>query len=527
MRVSDPPGASFHGRRYPYRAAHGWGPDLTATPHGRYGQLFRTPSFRPLLAAGALQFAAPSTALVILLYRIAFAYPHSDPTSYVALALTLFGLSSALPTLAGALFSGPLADRHDRGRLMRLANLASIVATAGLAVDLYLSPAHRLGFPGPAGFYLPLWIVLALPGWALLAASSTIFRPAFNTAMPRLVETSELGRANGVIYSTAAAASGVGTVASGVALALGAGAYAFAIPLLLFVGAQVSLLGVRANLAVERREPTRSVTAEMVEGFRYLVHRIALFEMTLGALVINFLTAVALVELALYLANWLSVSDGFWYGAMVATATAGSACGLFAAAHLRFEERAGRLMIALVFVTGLAIAALALVRSIYLALPIIFVYGFAPGAITTVFLSVVQATVPDEKMGRVFAADEVGSLALVPFGQIAGGLLTIVVGVRGTYLLAGTGIVIFGVVMLTMFAALRRLGYRPGKRESPPGQGPADRGGEYRDAGGVVPVARRAEGPNEPYPPIEVHGSLVALRDVEEDLALADGPQRA
>ena len=38
--------------------------------------------------------------------------------------------------------------------------------------------------------------------------------------------------------------------------------------------------------------------------------------------------------------------------------------------------------------------------------------------------------VPDEKMGRVFAADE-ASLALVPFGQLAGGLVTLLLGVRG------------------------------------------------------------------------------------------------
>ena len=70
-------------------------------------QLFRRPSFVSFLLAGALQFAAPSTALVILLFRVAFAYPRAEWGTYGALALALLGLSSALPTLAGALFSGP------------------------------------------------------------------------------------------------------------------------------------------------------------------------------------------------------------------------------------------------------------------------------------------------------------------------------------------------------------------------------------------------------------------------------------
>ena len=476
---------------------------MTATPHGRYAELFRLPSFLSLLTAGALQFAAPSTALVVLLYRIAFAYPSPERTTFGAVTLALLGLSSALPTLAGALFSGPLADRYNRGRIMRTANVVSVLATACLGVDLFFSASRPIAVVGPTGYYLPLWVLLAFPAWAALAASSTMFRPAFNTSVPRLVATSELGRANGAIYASAAAASGGGTVAVGVALSLGAGAYAFAIPFVLFLGAQVALLQVRADLSVVRRGLARSVLADMVEGFRYLVRRVALFQMTIASLVVNFLTAVALVELALYLASWLGVSEGFWYGAMVATATAGSACGLLAASHLRFEARAGRLFVALVVVTGLAILALALVRSVYLALPIIFVYGFAPGAITTVFLSVVQATVPDDTMGRVFAADEVGSLALVPLGQVAGGLFTIALGVRGTYLLAGAAIVVVGIVMLTTFAALRRLAYEPRKPEPPGGHGPNDPGRGHGDAGGVVPVARRSEGSNEPRPVVE------------------------
>ncbi|MGP8074786.1 MAG: MFS transporter [Thermoplasmata archaeon] len=441
---------------------------MTETFRSRYAELFRRPSFVSFLLAGALQFAAPSTALVILLFRVAFAYPSDERATFGALALALLGLSSAIPTLAGALFSGPLADRHDRGRLMRTANLLSIIATAGLGADLLVSSMRHVSLPGPAGFYLPLWVLLAYPAWALLAASSTLFRPAFNTSVPRLVDTSELGHANGTIYATAAITSGAGTVAAGLAMSLGAGSYAFAIPFALFVGAQVALLRVRADLSVKRRGPTRSVGSEMVEGFRYIVRRRALFQLTISSLVINFLTAVALVELALYLANWLGVSQGIWYGALVATAIAGSACGLLVASHLRFEARAGRIIIALVVVTGLAILSLALVRSIYFALPIIFVYGFAPGMITTIFLSVVQATVPDEKMGRVFAADEVGSLALVPFGQLAGGLVTLALGVRGTYLVAGGAIIVLGAVMLVGFVALRRLGYQP--REAVPGE---------------------------------------------------------
>jgi hypothetical protein len=430
----------------------------------RYGDLFAVRSFRSFLTAGALQFAAPSTVLVVLLFAVVFAYPASDRLTYGAIALAFLGISSALPTLGTAFFAGAVADRHDRGRLMRVVNLGSIVATAAIALDVYFAPARHILVPGPSGFYLPLWILLAYPAWALVTVTSTLFRPAFNTSLPRLVERKNLGHANGLIYAIAALAGAAGTVGVGALLTVAPLVDALAVPFALFFATQVALLCVDADLAVHRVAPPRSLGAETLAGFGFLYRRRALLEMTLAALVINFLSAVALVELALYVASWLNLSAGIWYGTVVAVATLGGAVGFLSIARVRFEARAGRVMILLTIVMGLALLALGLVRSVWLALPIVFLYGMMPGMVTTVFLSTVQATVPDEMMGRVFAADEVGSYALVPVGQATGGALTLFLGVQGVFLAAGGSIVFLGLVMVVAFGALRALGYSTGER---------------------------------------------------------------
>jgi MFS family permease len=428
---------------------------------GRYADLFRERSFRPFLLAGAFQFAAPSAVAVVLLFSVALAYPAPERATYGALALAFLGLSSTIPTLLTAVFSGALADRYDRGALMRGANLCALVATAGLAADLIVRPATAVHLPGPHGFYVPEWVLLAYPVWAAVASTSTLFRPAYNTLVPRFVERHALGRANGLIYAVAAVASAVASVVVGVLLTVGPSEYALAIPFGLFFATQVVLLLIVVDLSVERSAARRPIWTEARDGFAYLGHRRDLLELTVAALVVNFLTALALVELALYVVSWLGLVQGIFYGAMVAAATLGTACGFLLMGRFRFEERAGRVMIALVFAMGIALVALALVRTIWLALPILFLYGLAPGMITTVFLSTIQATVPDEKMGRVFAADELGSISLVPAGQWAGGLLTVSVGIQGTYLFAGGAIGLLGLTMLGSFGALRRLGYQP------------------------------------------------------------------
>jgi hypothetical protein len=435
-------------------------------PLSRYGVLFRRRSFAAFLTAGALQFAAPSAILVVLLYCVALAYPAGERITYGALALAFLGLSSTLPTLAGAFFSGALADRFDRGTLMKVVNLSSLAATAGIAADLVVLPGGRVPLPGPAGFYLPMWVLLLYPGWAAVAATTTLFRPAFNASVPRLVDANNLPVANGMIYAIAATVSALGSLLVGGVLSLAAPAYALGVAFVLFFATQVALLLVRADLSVSSRGPRRSVLKEATQGYSYLVRRRGLLEITIAALVVNFLSALALVELALYVASWLTLTQGIWYGAMIGAATAGVAVGFLLAPRLRFEARAGRAIIVLMLGMGLSLLALGLVRSVWLALPIIFVYGLMPGMITTVFLSTVQATVPDEMMGRVFSADEVGSQALTPVGQYAGGMLTLAVGIQGTYLSAGGAIIVFGLLMVAAFGSLRKLGYHPPRATS-------------------------------------------------------------
>jgi len=402
---------------------------------------------------------------VILFFSVAVAYPAPERASYAALALAFLGLSSTVPTLIAAFYSGALADRYDRGKLMRFVNLIGVVATTGLATLFVFQPAGRVDLPGPPGFYIPVWILLIFPFWAAVIVSSTIFRPAFNTSVPRVVRRELLGRANGAIYAIAGGVSAAGTVGVGILLTVAPAAYAFAVPFALFFVTQVALAGVDVDLSVTRTGPTHSLLREARNGFAYLARHRALLEITIGALVINFLVALATVELALYVTSWLGLTQGIWYGAMVAAATVGSSVGFVLIANVRFEPRAGRALIALTCALGASLFALALVHSIWLALPIIFLFGTIPGMFTTIFLSTIQSNVPDEVMGRVFSADEVGSYALVPVGQYAGGLLTITAGVQGTYLFAGGTLLVFGGFMFAVFGSLRNLSF-PGSESS-------------------------------------------------------------
>jgi MFS family permease len=422
----------------------------------RWSDLLRRRTFAYLLVSGGASLAAPTGSLIIVSWALAHAYPASAPTSYPAIALAFLGLSSTIPTLVAAVVSGTLADRVDRRQLMRTFNLVALAATLAVAIDLLARPTSAVAVPGPAGFYLPLWVILLYPLWAVETAAITIFRPAFNASVPRIVARSDLGNANGLIYAVALFLSiGASLSASGLAYFVPLGE-ALAVPIGLFALTQVTLQLLEADLAPHREGPLRRFLADASEGYRYLWQRRDLFEITIAALAVNFFSAVAFVELGLYATFWLNASDAVLLGALVAAGSLGAAFGGLLISRFAFPPRAGKLLIVFTVGQGLAVLTLGLVRSVWLAVPDMFVFGLFPGMTTTVFLATVQATVPDEKLGRVLAADEVGSYSLVPFGQWAGGLLTVASSIQATYISAGVGTVGVGGLMATM-RDIRRL----------------------------------------------------------------------
>lgn len=402
-----------------------------------------------------------------MLYSIATAFPTSDhPVELAALALAFLGLSSTVPTLVTAVFSGTIADRVDRLRLMRWVNLAALFATAAIALVLLWRPSEVVAVPGRPDFYFPEWILLLYPLWAVETTAVTMFRPSFNAALPLLVSKAQLGRANGLVYAAALTLSIGGSLAAGFVTNSWSASAALGIPIGLFALTEVSLLEVKGPLSAPRNAPVAPFLTEAKDGYRYLWNRRPLFALTLAALAINFFSAVAFVELGLYVVVWLGVHQAILVGAMMAGGSLGAAAGTLLINRFRFERRAGNFLVVLVVLQGAAVAALGAVRTIWLALPDMFLFGLFPGMFTTVFLATIQATVPNQILGRVLAADEVGSFGMIPVGQYVGGAITAVDGIPAAYFIAGAGTTVVGGLM-GLYSGLRRIGFAPAESPTP------------------------------------------------------------
>jgi MFS family permease len=458
--MGDPRPAFTIGLRTNRRVGREGGPTLSA-----YSALLANRRFVRFLAAGALAIAAPSSALIVLQSQIANTYGIGH-AGFAAIALSYLGLAATVPTIVAAVVSGTLADRYDRRRVLIAVGGVSFAAVLGILALLFLDPTSAIHLGGPAGFTVPIWLFLTFPVWASLTAAITIFRPAYNAALPNLVRTQDLGRANGLLYSFAVAIAATMQIATGLLVATVGAALALLVPVALFGLAFVFLTLLPKDVSISPDGARkRSFLADAAEGYRYLGRRPDLLSITLGALVINFLSSLALVEIAEY-SNFFLRQGPTFLGLLYATSTLGAGVGAVAISHIRFERRLGRMLGLLVVGMGAAVAGLVAVRSPEIALADMFLFGLFPGMFQTAFVAGVQATVPPRVMGRVFASDEVGSYAFVPVGQYAGGIATFEWGIPSTFFGAGLGLVATGATLLVI-PAVGRFRFDPERSGAP------------------------------------------------------------
>jgi ENTS family enterobactin (siderophore) exporter len=341
------------------------------------------------------------------------------------------GVSAAegFALLAGFLWGGVLADRHDRRRLMLRARAAAGIGFVLLALNAFL-PSPSLA----ALYALAAWdgLMTGVSITALLAATPALVAP------DKLVAAGALNALTVRLGSMASPALG-GLVVS----AFGAGwNYAAA------AAGTLGTLGLLAGLP--RLEPeamdTRTNPLKAVwDGFRFVAsHRVVGSLMLLGLL---FMVAGGVPVLMPAFAS-RSLDGG---AATVGLLFAAPACGaVLASLTSGWAGRARTPGLALLAasVSGfVALACLGLARHPALAVAILFVFGFVQSVEEILRYGLIQSHTPDSHLGRVnalWSAQETGGGAI---GSLGAGAL-------GRYLAPGAAIILYGTVSAVLALAL-------------------------------------------------------------------------
>jgi MFS family permease len=158
------------------------------------------------------------------------------------------------------------------------------------------------------------------------------------------------------------------------------------------------------------------------------------------------------------------------YGLFLGLFSLGAAPGSLMVGRFGMVKRAGRIWTLSGVVGGVLLLALILVPIPVIDFGVIFVFGVVIGIAVTTWLSIVQLIVPHEMQGRYFGIDQLGSVALLPVGQVLGGLAIASFGLPWTFEFAGGAFLLSGIIFLG-FRSLRDLGYAGESVEIKTGQG--------------------------------------------------------
>jgi MFS family permease len=375
--------------------------------------LLRTrPAFRRLWAAGAVSLAGDWLSFVAV---SALALESGGG----AFALALVFAAHALPAAFLAPLAGALVDRLDRRRVLVAADLLASFITAGMAVAAVLGSVAAVQL-----------LLLAR------SAISAIVPPGETAALRRVVEPSELGRANAILAATWSVAYVAGMSLGGVAMLLGP-AIALALDAASFLGAAAlhatlpplpppASATPLSALAIVRETPRDTAHALRVAG-----RRRALLAAVLGK------TPIALAGGAGWLAlNLLGAelepfgAAALSFGVLQAVRGAGTGIGPAIAARL---ERAGISEATLQWIARLtmlaAVLALAFARTPVTLVAAALVWGMGTGSNWVLSHTALQRESPDEVIGRLSAFDELLVTVAMVLGAFAGATAVMLSGI--------------------------------------------------------------------------------------------------
>ncbi|MFZ0013078.1 MAG: MFS transporter [Acidimicrobiia bacterium] len=332
------------------------------------------------------------------------------------------GIAQLVPLLLTSIVGGALVDSVDRRRLLVIAQLASMLTAAGLAINAAVATPS-------------VWLIFALS--AINAGFSAIDSPARSASLPTLVGRHLLPASLALTQTVANVAKTLGPAIGGLLIAQTSLSLTYSLEAIAFgLG---SLLMIRVGELRPEGGGQQFGWESIKEGYRFLRDRRVLqanFVIDLNAMIFGMPQALFPV-----IGETVLGGDASTVGLLYAAPGAGALLGAATSGWVGAIKRQGRAVVVAVIIWGAAIAVFGLVTSVWLAVALLAIAG-AADVISAVFrTTILQLAVPDRLRGRLSSIQiavvaggprlgdfEAGAVAAVTgpqFSVVSGGLMCI------------------------------------------------------------------------------------------------------
>jgi len=342
--------------------------------------------------------------------------------------IALVAVASRLPWLVMTLPAGALADRYDRSRLMVSANSFRALLTVGVTVMVF---TRRDSLPSPdqldAGFLVDTDItayIVLLVATLLLGCGEVIYDNAAQTIMPSLVDTDQLEKANGRLWS----AEQVGNTAVGPILGSLLLAISFSIPFG-FDAATFAIAAIFIATLPKQPRPKQTgateapnMRAEIAEGLRWLWNHEFLRHLAIILGLFNMLGAIGGATLVLFAQEVLALSPTEFALLGTGGAVGGIIAG-WAADSVTSRLSSGPTLALAIAIGGMSSLVIGLSSSAIIVWAMFATFIFFAVMWNVITVSLRQSVIPDELLGRVNSVYRMFAWGSIPVGALAGGLI--------------------------------------------------------------------------------------------------------
>ena len=342
-------------------------------------------------------------------------------------------VAAYVPQFLISFFSGALADRHSRKKLIILSDALIAAATLLLAI---LFPLIPNGTP----------VLLSLVAISAIRSVGTgIQTPAVNAAIPQLVPEDKLMKFNGVNSTVQSLVQFAAPAAAGAILSW----KTLRVTMMVDIVTALVGIGILSAVAIpfEKRENTPSMLSEMKLGIMYAVK-----EKFIGRLLLVFGLFIFLCVPAGFLATLFVnryYGDTYWYMTLVEVIgfigmTAG---GILIGAWGGFKNRMKTLVVGMI-AFGILSICMGAVDSFVVYLILMAVYGVALTMVQTASTTLFQEQTSPDMQGRVFGLFGAMYSGFLPLGMVVFGPLADVISMRLIMIVSGVLLLAMPVIIM-------------------------------------------------------------------------------
>ncbi|MHA2180426.1 MAG: MFS transporter [Promethearchaeota archaeon] len=366
-----------------------------------------------------------------------------------ALYLSIGTFLYFLPMVFLTPIAGVLTDRWDRKKLI------AIVDSLQSLVTVWIIILFSLGIADPLGVIL----INSLRG-----VCQAFHMPAVSAVVPTMVPKEKLSRINGVGYLFTSLIQLIGPVIGAVLMAFFSLQLILWVDVITFVIAIIPLLlikipDVRDLTVVSERIKETSFKRDFMEGILTIKLIPGMIILLFLDMILNFLVAPVNVLLPLYISDIhlgtaldFAFISMFLNGGMIIG-------GIITTLKKNWKHKSSiyfiGLMILMSLLSVLGIAPTGAFILLWIGTGMV---GLILPIINTIFMTVIQTTIPPNKMGRVSSVLQSLSSAIFPIGTIIAGPLAEIIGIRGVFIY-GSLIGVFVVFMIWRFTKIRHVDY--------------------------------------------------------------------